>query len=170
MLDIITQVMQDESLLDNNSEWNSLDITYEPPHVERVWRQWGEYRVYLHRISRCTTDQALWHPHPWPSVVHIASGSYEMGVANGYKFPASGTIDPLKNELACKLILPTGTYYEMLEPMGWHYVRPLETVMSIMVTGKPWQNAYQPQKEKHVPQELNMVEKISILSWFKNYL
>ena len=61
--------------------WRSLDIDYEPPHVERLWRPWGpvvstgamtipsRFRLSLHRIHPCET--ALFHPHPWPSAVRI---------------------------------------------------------------------------------------------------
>ncbi len=31
------------SLLTSGAEWNTLDINYEKPHVQRVWRQIGDY-------------------------------------------------------------------------------------------------------------------------------
>jgi len=111
--------------------WNSLDVNYEPPHVERLWHQYDDnYRLYLHRIHPC--NEALFHPHPWPSAVHILSGSYEMGIGYG-----EGSKQP---PVAATLTLRGGSEYEMIEPNGWHYVRPLAgPSLSIMVTGQPWQ-------------------------------
>ena len=118
-------------MLKDSSRWNSLLIDYHPPFVERLWCSWEEYRVYLHRINECKSSEALFHPHPWPSAMRIVAGTYEMGV--GY---ATGDLAP---PVAAKLVMPAGTSYEMVEPDGWHYVRPLTDVtLSVMVTGKIW--------------------------------
>lgn len=107
--------------------WESLDVDYEPPRVERLWRQVGEYRIYLHRIHPC--EEALYHPHPWPNAVMILSGKYEMVL---------GGADAV-TDLVGRLVLTEGSMYERTNPLGWHYVRPLEgPSLSIMVTGKPW--------------------------------
>jgi hypothetical protein len=109
--------------------WSSLDVNYEPPHVERLWLQYDEeYRIYLHRIHPC--KKALYHPHPWPSAIHILLGTYEMRVGYG-----AGNQEP---PTATTLVLREGSEYEMIDPAGWHDVRPLAPVYSIMVTGKPW--------------------------------
>lgn len=125
--------------------WTTLDIDYDTPRVERLWRTMeyrmvGDsissvsppmaYRLYLHRIHPC--DKGLWHPHPWPSAVKVLSGRYEMGVGEGiskHDPPPSAT-----------LVLTPGSEYEMVHPDGWHYVRPLgpEPSLSIMVSGAPW--------------------------------
>lgn len=112
-------------------DWNSVD--YEPPRVERLWRQieGTDARLYLHKIHPCET--ALFHPHPWPSAIYIVSGQYEMGVGYG-----PGEIAP---PVATRLILTSGSYYVMDNVDGWHYVRPKKVsgpVISMMVTGKPW--------------------------------
>jgi len=117
------------ALLTTPAVWSTLDVNYEPPHVERLWLQYDEeYRVYLHRIHPCT--EALYHPHPWPSAIHIISGVYEMGVGYGV-----GNSEP---PTATTLVLREGAEYEMIDRDGWHNVRPLSTVYSVMVTGKPW--------------------------------
>lgn len=117
-------------LLKDLEGWQTLDITYEPPRVERLWRQFEEgYRVCLHRIHPC--EKALFHPHPWPSAIKILSGTYEMGVGYG--------LDQEIPPEAATVYLTAGSYYEMIEPDGWHYVRPLrEPSLSVMVTGLPW--------------------------------
>jgi|SRR5208282_557443 len=110
-------------------KWSSLDVDYEPPRVERLWCQIGEHRLYLHRIHPC--NKALFHPHPWPSAVKILSGRYEMGIGR-----SAGFLNP-PELVTC--VLAADSEYEMIEPNGWHYVRPLDgPSLSIMVTASPW--------------------------------
>lgn len=118
-------------LLADPDAWRTLDVTYHPPRVERVFLQHGELRVSLHCIHACERSEALFHPHPWPSAMRILSGSYEMAVGHG-----SGRDAP---PIAATMITGPGTSYEMTEPDAWHYVRPVGgAVYTLMVTGKPW--------------------------------
>lgn len=117
------------SLIKQGDLWHSLDVNYEPPRVERLWMQLNDLRVYLHIIHPC--QEALFHPHPWPSAIKILRGTYEMGIGFG-----RGRKSPPK---AATVNLTKGATYEMIDPNGWHYVRPPSTqVYSIMITGKPW--------------------------------
>src|SRR5262245_5320802 len=69
-------------LLADPAGWETVDVDYEPPRVERLWRQLEpDVRAFLHRIHPC--ERALFHPHPWPSAVKIVSGTYEMLVGYG---------------------------------------------------------------------------------------
>lgn len=109
--------------------WNSLHVTYEPPEVERLWRQWGQYRVLLHCIHPC--ERPLFHPHPWPSVARLLAGRYEMRVGHG-----AGLVEP---PVAMTIVLGPGAIYEMVERDAWHAVRPLDgPSYSLMVAGSPW--------------------------------
>jgi hypothetical protein len=117
-------------LLCDVSIWKSLDINYHPPHVERLWCQLGNYRLYLHFIHPCEREQALFHPHPWPSAIHVIEGQYEMGMGFG-----SGLEEP---EVFSTILTQGGMYYEMPHRDGWHYVRPLSVSSSVMLTGEPW--------------------------------
>lgn len=131
MLNVLRRVEIDIlGLLKSEEGWNSKYIDYEPPTVERLWRDvGGGYRLFLHRIYPC--EEPYFHPHPWPSAIRILSGQYEMGVGFG-----SGVVSP---RCAARMILSTGDSYEMIDPDGWHWVRPLERpTLSLMVTGKPW--------------------------------
>lgn len=113
------------------SDWNTLDINYEKPHVQRVWRQVDDLRVSLHRIFPCKINECFFHPHPWPSAMKIESGRYEMALGYGTDLNAKLNI--------ATIILSPGSYYEMTDIDSWHSVRPLGgPVMSLMVTGKPW--------------------------------
>ena len=111
--------------------WNSLLIDYHPPMVWRLWRQWGDHRVLLHHVHACAEGAALWHPHPWPSIVRVIAGQYRMRVGYG-----EGNEPPLT---AATLWLMTGSVYMMDEPNGWHAVEPTTSSLSVMLTGKPWQ-------------------------------
>ena len=130
MLDLLTQAKAALPVLLRQpvGDWNSLDVDYEPPRVERLWWPFGgQYRLMLHRIHPCT--EALWHPHPWPSAVEVVEEAYEMGVSY------HGPEEPLVT-----MVLKAGSSYEMLNPKAWHYVRPLEKPsLSIMVIGQPYE-------------------------------
>lgn len=142
---------------------NTLRIDYHQPFVNRIWYQYDEtYRVYLHKIFPAkTSNDALFHPHPWKSAIRIISGRYEMGVghSNTNKIP----------KIDCKLVLSAGTVYEMLEEDGWHYVNPIKKASySLMVTGElnKRKMPIEPLKEFR---KLNKKEISEILEVFETY-
>jgi hypothetical protein len=118
-------------LLCDVSIWNSVDVTYHPPHVERLWCQLGKYRLFLHFIHPCKPGEPLFHPHPWPSVIHVIEGEYEMGMGFG-----EGLEEP---EIFSTIVSQGSMYYDMPHRDGWHYVRPTTSVCSsVMLIGEPW--------------------------------
>lgn len=155
-------------LLRDPDEWNSLKVDYEYPNVDRVWRQLDDnHRVLLHKIYPCEEGEALLHPHPWPSAVAVMSSGlgrkccYETGVGYG---------DPLGDPppIAAKFTLTGGTSYEMVDPNGWHYVRPTERhIYTVMVIGPlygtPKQDRFG-QKREHRP--LNEQERWDIFNFW----
>lgn len=145
-------------LLDDADGWSTMDVNYEPPRVERLYRARGDARVSLHRIHPC--DEALYHPHPWPSAILIVDGEYEMGVGWG-----KGTTKPPE---AARLVLTTGARYEMIDEDGWHYVRPLKVPsLSVMVSGAPWTRQSPGKGLKHPP--LSPSTKAELLEKFRGY-
>ena len=107
-------------------------MSYHPPRVERLWTQEDGIRITLHRIHPCSREDALFHPHPWPSAMRVITGNYEMalGFGAGEKAPPIATTLQVQNG---------GMVYEMADPDSWHYVRPIGGVaMTVMVTGTPW--------------------------------
>lgn len=119
------------ALLADRDGWNSLDIDYHPPFVERLYRGWGDHRVSLHRIHPCAPGEALFHPHKWPSAMRILEGTYEMAVGWG-RGPAAPPI-------AARIIASGAFRYEMVDPDAWHFVRPIGgPAMTVMLTGQPW--------------------------------
>lgn len=121
--------------------WHSLLIDYQLPVVRRVWSDFCGHRLYLHEIEPCAVEDALMHPHPWPSAIKVLEGSYEMGVGYG----KGQEVPPV----AARMRLAPGSEYEMIEPDGWHYVRPIVTTsLSIMVTGEPWDRPFDVQPKR----------------------
>lgn len=128
ILDIVEKELP--RLLKSPEEWKSVFIAYEYPHVARIWRPWNGYRINLHQIMG-TKETCLWHPHPWPSAVRVLAGDYEMGIGAGKE----------SAKVVAKIRVPScgGLVYEMTDPDGWHYVKPLDhSTFSLMITGKPW--------------------------------
>jgi hypothetical protein len=149
-------------LTDSRTEWNTLEVLYEEPRVERVWTQVGETRLYLHRIHPCE-GRPLFHPHPWPSAILLLSGRQEMVV--GYGDP-NGEPPPI----ATRLLLERGSAYEMLDPFGWHSVSPLDGPSeSLMITGKPWGTGAPKDTQRAQNRPLSAEVKRSILDSFLGY-
>lgn len=147
-------------LLTNESLWHSLYVDYAKPYVERVYTNWNGLRINLHRIKACESQEALFHPHPWPSAMRIVEGSYEMGV--GYS--STDEIPPA----AATVVLPAGAAYEMVHPDGWHYVHPLSNhSLTVMVSGEPW-NRSSP-KSNYKLSELDPKIKYEIITLFKKF-
>ena len=132
MLDVLAQLEESlPAMLGDEGLWHSLYVDYHPPIVERLWAHWRDYRVFLHRIHPCAREQALFHPHPWPSAMRVLEGEYEMAVGFG-----AGMDEP---PIAALMVSRGDFRYEMTHPDSWHYVRPLGApTLSVMVTGKPW--------------------------------
>lgn len=151
------------TLLEDEDAWESLDINYHPPFVERLWRPWGDFRLFLHRIFPCPPEDALFHRHPWPSAIRVINGQYEMGFAYG-EGPGEGAAPPA----AARMIFTGGSAYEMTDALAWHYVAPLDKPsLSLMLTGDRWG------KGSHKPDyrlsPLQPQTKTELLSLFREY-
>lgn len=152
-----------DMLADPAYPWKTVDVTYEDPHVERVWTQWGKLRVSLHRIHPC--DKPLFHPHPWPSAMLICSGQYRMGIGRSIAGEQPAEI--------VRLTLGPGCEYEMLDPYGWHWVQPVDLpVMSVMLTGEPWPmpEGFPKHGKGHAHAELSDEARDDVLGWFRREL
>ena len=147
-------------LLKCPDEWKTIDVTYHLPRVERVYIDHGEWRVSLHCIHPCLREEALYHPHPWPSAMRVLSGIYEMGTGYG-----KGKV--LEHEVQVTE-LAAGSAYEMHHPDAWHDVIPLgEPCMTLMITGKPWDRITPRSNEKLGP--LTEKRKKEIMDFFAEY-
>lgn len=161
ILKIVEKELPD--LLKEESLWKSVYVDYHKPFVKRLWTNFlhngCNYRIYLHEIESCNIQEALFHPHPWPSIMKLLSGSYNMFVGYG-----EGLLEP---PVAVKLDLPTGTVYEMSEINGWHAVAPVnESSFSLMITGEPW--IRESHKSTKQLSELSVTEKNNIFKFFRD--
>ncbi len=180
-------------ILKDPSNFTSKNVDYHPPIVERIWASYGFGRLYFHFIHPCESAQALYHPHPWPSSMHILEGKYEMGLGfdSGILPSCSNCGHTLVNDeghIECqhcgeneepepiitqvsKLILEKDSYYEMIEPEAWHYVRPVDSITkTVMFTGKPWnyQHNFKIVPEKPL-EPLTNERAEEIRKWFLDY-
>ena len=163
MTDMLNALLRAElelpELLDN-AEWQSLDVNYHKPHVERVWCKWRGLRVNLHRILPCEVHEALFHPHPWPSAVRVVAGGYWSAIGSG---PLNGPAPTVAANLWC----PPDSIIVMDKPDGWHLVAPPEVSLSLMVTAQPYAEklTFKPGMKLSV---LNDYEVSNILDLFKH--
>jgi len=155
--------------------FKTLYIDYEKPYVSRLQYDLGNgYRLSFHKIEECDTNEALYHPHPWPSAIHVIKGSYEMGISyseQNYHYGQENANNSFQSEIVknevCKLVVNDGFYYEMLNRHGWHYVKPLDQCsMSVMLMGPKWYDGSRPTKQLH---ELDPVVANNIRLEFLNY-
>ncbi len=156
-LDLLKMQSFIPEFLKDIDRWKSKYIDYEHPYVERLWIDFCGYRLSLHAIHPCTRDEAFYHPHPWPSAIKILRGSYEMGI--GY-----GTSEP---PLAGLIILKEGSTYEMTDPLGWHYVRPLAGITyTFMITGVPYEKS-EAEKSSKPLSPLDPARKEELIEFFR---
>ncbi len=117
-------------LLESMDGWSARLLTNEKPHVERLFREDGDNRIYLHRIHKCDSDEALFHSHPWPAAMRVVQGWYKMHI---------GICTEISFHNAATLIIGPGTIYEMNNVNAKHSVCPVtDTTLSLMVTGPIW--------------------------------
>lgn len=156
------------AMLDDVDGWKSLDVSYHPPRVERVWRQYGDHRISLHIIHPCEMDSSLVHPHPWESAMHVfeTPGSvYEHGVS--YNRNVEVNIQEADIVTLCRHEVIGEMYYEILSDETYHWVRPINGVVhSVMLSGPvKWaHNKWEPSQPLF---PLSDVRKAEVLNKFK---
>ncbi len=163
MMDVLLTVEKNlPRLLEDEAGWNTVDVNYHPPRVERVWCYWEGHRINLHRIHPCERDEPYVHPHPWPSAMHVLSGSYEM--IRGF---GQGIEDPI---ILGSTILGADSYYSMEHRDEWHSVRPLEkAAYSLMVNGTPWDREMPIEQSASDLSPLTPEQKREILQFFREF-
>ena len=151
-------------LIEDEAAWKTLDITYEKPKVQRVWRSldglqdglFDGYRLSLHRIHPCEERESYMHPHTWTAAMRMMAGRYEMVTGYG---------EGLEPVVLGKFILAPGSYYSMEHPNFFHSVRPLDdrTADSVMISGRPNGRPMPIEKPAHGLGPLTSNEKIEIM-------
>lgn len=133
MLDTLELAVQElPTLLRDRSKWDSLIVNRRKPWTYRVYSELSNgMRVCLHRFEICHTHEAFPHPHPWPGAFMILEGSYKMKI--GYSVDRES---PMLDVMTT--VMGRWSKYEIINPLAWHAVIPLETTYTIMVNDKPW--------------------------------
>jgi len=158
MLDLLLKAEAELPQLLLEGGWRNVHVIYDKPHVERLWRQWGENRISLHVIHPCDESESFFHPHPWPSAMRVLSGEYAMKVGFG-----EGLVTP---PTASTLVLSPGSVYEMTHKDAWHSVIPKTVCWTVMVSGKPWEREM-PQEPKEKQPSLDIDRIYEVLSFFQ---
>lgn len=140
MLDRLDEILYSEVFyksLQFPDEWDSLVINRGKPETLRFIKTFGSTRVCLHRFSPCNTDESIWHPHAWPAAFLILEGKYQLDF--GYSFDRFS--EP-ENVSTC--VMATGSSYEMINPLVWHRITPLNNshVFTIMVNEEPFKEPH----------------------------
>jgi hypothetical protein len=121
-------------LIDNRDVWDSIIVNRRKPYTYRVFTQLPNgLRLCLHKFDPCHTHEAFSHPHPWAGAFMILHGKYKMNV--GYS--CNGRLDSIPANVST-FILNAGSSYEIINPLTWHSVIPLETTYTIMVNDVAW--------------------------------
>jgi hypothetical protein len=120
-------------LLKKPEIWNTLDVNYFPPRVERLWTQYDEsHRLFIHVIHP-TNEPCLFHKHRWPGSFKVIEGEYEMGIA--YSEKEIDSTEAYQLPTISSFIMSAGSYYEMINTHTLHYVKPLDKPsISLMLT------------------------------------
>lgn len=152
-------------LLEKPEIWNTLDIDYFPPRVERLWTQLDkDHRLYIH-IIHPTNQPCLFHKHRWPAAFKVIDGSYEMGLSYSEKEITSE--EAYKIVPISKHIISKGSYYDMINTHTLHYVKPLEKEsISLMITGPLYPEAsFRKEVLNKELSELSQSRKMEILGY-----
>lgn len=165
MLDKLIKLEEDLPTLLSEAQWDSLIIDRRKPETYRLFTQIGENRLCLHRFSPCNSDEAFWHPHPWPAAFKILGGSYRMEIR--YE-----SLDTSVEVLST--IMSAGSYYEITSPFTWHKISPIGglPVYTIMLNGPNFPNPH-PEVRTTKGKDLGKIpeaEKLKLLKMFKRVI
>jgi hypothetical protein len=118
--------------LDDTETWDSLIVNRREPFTYRVFRQFGDYRVCLHRFAPCGPQDCFEHPHPWAGAFLMLKGEYIHKVGVAHNLQDSPIVMPFR-----ELVRPY-SMYEITDPLVWHSVQPTMESYTIMCNTEPW--------------------------------
>jgi len=167
MIELLKQIEKEDlrKLLSNLSLWQTLDVDYYPPRVERLWLQYDDnHRLFIHKIHH-TDAPCLYHKHRWEAAFKILKGEYEMGITYCENEISSEEAYKLKD--ISRFIIAKGSYYEMRNTHTLHYVKPLgDYSISLMLTG----NLYPEERHEILDKKLQPLSKLRKLQIAKEVL
>lgn len=157
------------ALLEQPEAWNSLDVNYHPPRVERLFHDVDGYRLYLH-VIHATQELCLFHKHNWPAALKQVHGSYEMGITYSEREISSREAHSLP--VLARFIIAEGSYYEMTQTDAMHYVRPITPFsLSIMLTNEKYpESAIRTEAVDRKLEPLSDLRRLEVLALFKKHM
>lgn len=159
-------------ILKDRTAWDSLIVNRRKPYTYRVFTTLPSgLRCCLHKFDPCHTDEAFAHPHPWPGAFIIMDGKYRM--MTGYS--CGGRLEPGYSKVRKPFtqILTKYCEYEIINPLTWHSVTPLETTYTVMVNDTPWDTETTAHKEVRMTKgkdldkmpEEDLIEHLARFQW-----
>lgn len=136
MIDLLDKLIPEVlEAIPEDHEWDTLVINKRKPYTYRIFRQFGEYRVCLHKFDPCQSEESFPHPHPWPGAFMVLRGRYMHSV---------GVSPDLVSQPELVYQQEVGPYspYSITDPKIWHSVQPLQPTYTIMVNGAPFENPH----------------------------
>lgn len=121
--------------LDVPDSWDSLVINRRQPVTYRVFRNFGDYRVCLHKFEPCESEESFAHPHPWPGAFLMLRGEYI------HRIGASPDLQSQPTFFFREIVRPY-SMYEIIHQQTWHTVQPTKLTYTIMCNGAPWENQH----------------------------
>ena len=137
MLDQLLALIRGDDLpamLGRPDLWDSLVIDRRKPVTLRAFATLGGgCRVCLHRFHPCASDEAFFHPHPWPGAFFVLDGAYRM--RTGLSPDLHADAEPLYES-----VYAAGSGYEITHPRLWHAIMPVGDglVHTVMLNGPVW--------------------------------
>lgn len=131
-----------EARLKEIEYWTKQNVIVDNYDFVRFWSNLDAYgapgwRLSLHKL----TPQSGWlkmHNHPWPFIVYVLEGSYEMRLAFGDEDDYENVYSLDQPPTAHSSIHFAGpAKYEMLDGRAWHAIRPTLTTYSLMLSAPP---------------------------------
>lgn len=119
-------------LLDKPEAWDSLIVNRRKPYTYRVHTKIDGYRFCLHKFDPCHTHEAFPHPHPWPGAFLILAGRYQMWLGRSKDRQDK---DPVT---ISHTVMAQYGCYEIVDPLVWHAVVPMDTTWTVMLNESPW--------------------------------
>lgn len=149
LIEELMSVMGDRDVFSNRHEWQTLDVDYYPPRVERVWRKLSDTRRLFVHLIHPTDQPCLLHKHRWPAAFAMLSGAYETALTRCEEEIDTDAARSLP--VVSRHIVSAGSFYEMTDTHALHYVRPLgdRPSLSLMLTGPLYPEASYRQEAPH---------------------
>lgn len=149
-------------LLEDVNIWKSEIYENNNIIIEKILTTLGNYNLelnFVHKIKKSETIHII--KNRFPFAINVLNGKCNIMISSSSKLE--------EPPIMCNILLENGgAYYDMTHIDGWHYVRPVEGVVStVMLVGKPWER-----EQIESPEDLKSMSeqrKLIMLEWFLGF-